>query len=787
LALGRAFRRGRVLRAVMAGAWCIGFGALLGACNLATIDKGNEPPDATDRVRNTDLQPRFPQPTAPTSSGTSQRPRDASYYGTATVAEITPLPTVNGGEGYEFNFENAPVTTVAKVILGDILSTGYTIDPRVQGTVSLTSGRPVPKNDVLFVLESALRTANVALVRDRNGYRLVPAPEAVGSGAVESANQPGFGITVIPLQFVSVQTVSKLLDSFAAKPGAIRADTARNLLIVQGTGAERRATLDTVMSFDGDWMKGQSVGIYPVQNTTPEPVIAELEKIMDTGENGLSQSLVKLQPIARLNAVLVVSKKPELLRQAATWIRRLDSSETASTGVKVYRLKYGDARQVARLLNDMFVGSGGLGSFDTATNQVGPGSGLAGQSGPSTIDRLTGGTVGAANTVMSQANTPAGGGALGGSTPGGGLGGGTAGSQSTFGQRFGADQGASTGLGANRLAVGGGISPLGQGQQGAAGGLLQGVRITPDVVHNALLIYANQENYKIIERALNQIDVPQLQVAIDLTIAEVTLNDTLNYGVQFFLASQNLGAPADTGQIINTAITQPLAQAFPGSNLLLGSLANPRLIINALHNYTDVKVLSNPSLVVVDNEVATLQVGDQVPIATGTATVLSANNAVVNTINYQNTGIILRVIPRVNSNGIVRLDVEQEISNVANNGGGAANLTPTISQRRVKSSISVATGQTVLLAGLISETQNRTRSGIPYLDQIPILGDAAATVNNKGLTRTELIIFIRPQIIRDSVDASVVAEELRSRLRGGKIGSVEPPGAIMPRAPAIIP
>src|SRR5262249_3308718 len=156
--------------------------------------------------------------------------------------------------------------------------------------------------------------------------------------------------------------------------------------------------------------------------------------------------------------------------------------------------------------------------------------------------------------------------------------------------------GTDAGLGINRL----GAAGAAPGTGGPA--ILPGVRITPDVVNNALLIYANQENYKVIERALHQIDRPQLQVAIDLPIAEVTLNDKLNYGVQFFLTSANLGAPTGTGQIINTAVTQPLAQVFPGSNLLIGSLANPQLIINALHKYTDVKVLSNPSLVVVDNQ-----------------------------------------------------------------------------------------------------------------------------------------------------------------------------------------
>jgi general secretion pathway protein D len=180
---------------------------------------------------------------------------------------------------------------------------------------------------------------------------------------------------------------------------------------------------------------------------------------------------------------------------------------------------------------------------------------------------------------------------------------------------------------------------------------------------------------------------------------------------------------------------------------------------------TSVKVLSNPSLVVINNQVATLQVGDSVPISTGSATVLTTSNTVVNTIDYRNTGIILRVSPRISVNGNVRLDVEQEISNVPTNTSTTANLTPTVSERKVKSSILVANGQTVLLAGLISEQQNGTRNGIPGLDQIPGLGDAFGHQDN-ATTRTELIIFIRPQIIRNGSEAHIVAEELRSKLRG---------------------
>jgi general secretion pathway protein D len=213
-----------------------------------------------------------------------------------------------------------------------------------------------------------------------------------------------------------------------------------------------------------------------------------------------------------------------------------------------------------------------------------------------------------------------------------------------------------------------------------------------------------------------------------------------------------------------------LGRAFPGFNFLIGRETAPNVILDALHTVTTTKVLSNPSVVVVDNEVATLMVGSDVPISTGTANVLTATNTIVNSIDYRSVGIILRVVPRINANGNVRLDIEQEISQVQDNNGVGGN--PTFSQRKVKSSIGVANGQTVLLAGLIQEQQSGTRAGIPLLDQIQNLGDAFSH-QDKTNNRTELIVFIRPQIIRDSVDASFVAEELRTKLRG-TIGTLPP-------------
>jgi general secretion pathway protein D len=458
---------------------------------------------------------------------------------------------------------------------------------------------------------------------------------------------------------------------------------------------------------------------------------------------------------------MVVSNRPDLLRTAATWIARLDKSDMVSTGVKVYRVRYGDAKQLAGLLNDIFIGRS-TGGLDSPVSQISPGAGVAVST---SSDRLGGSATSVTTRAPAPTETRVGEtGIATASQPGARPGGG-------FGSGFGGG-----GLGGAGL-PGSSIYAPAAGLGGGPGGqvILPGVRITADTFNNSLLIYANQENYKIIESTLYQLDRPQLQVSIDATIAEITLNDSLKYGVQYFLKSKDFGLKPDSGSVglFTSATNAALSRALPGFNFLLGSESDPRIVLDALRGVSDVKVLSAPSVVVLDNQVATLQVGDQIPVTTQSATAVTAPGApIVSNIDYRNTGVILRVVPRINVNGNVLLDIEQEISNVAAN-SNANSLTPTVSQRKVKSSIAVATGQTVLLAGLISERQERTRSGVPVLESLDWIGDAFSH-NQTTMQRTELIIFIRPQIIRDGVDARRVAEELRAKLRGSVESSTRP-------------
>jgi general secretion pathway protein D len=637
------------------------------------------------------------------------------------------------------NFDGADIKTVAKTLLGDVLKLNVLVDPRVQGNVTLASAVAIPRKDLLSAFESVLRMSNAAIVREGSLVKIVPLAEAGGNAAVSmGAGQPGFGVSIVPLRYVSASTVAKTAEGFLSRPGALRVIPSRNLVLIQGTTAERQSALDLIATFDVEWLRNQSVGVYPLKSTSPETMIGELERIFES-DGGLGQGVLRFQPISRMNAVMVVTRNPKLLTEMTLWVQRLDRSDTTGTTLRTYRLKNGNATRVAKILNDIFAGSRSGMTTDTPTNQLAPGTEAA-KSRLDSLDRGKSTTGGKSDGVQSASNR---------------------GNNTQISAAFDAfadrksDDDESTGATASA------------GGTGRA--LFQNVRITADTANNAIVVYSNQEDYRVIERALRDVDRPRLQVAIDATVAEITLTDDLRFGVQYFLTSKDVGAGKDNGSVglLNAAQTTAqsalLQRVTPGLNFLIGSEALPRVILNALSSVTDVKVLSSPSIVAMDNQPALLQVGDEVPITTSTATLLTnSSTPVVNTIEMRNTGVILKVLPHVNANGAIHLEIDQEISNVVN--PDQQTLTPTISQRRVHSAVAVVSGQTVLLAGLISEREQQSKAGIPGLRDIKFLGDLLG--NTTGTKqRSEIIIFIRTRLMRNSIDASSVTEEFREKLQ----------------------
>jgi general secretion pathway protein D len=733
---------------------------LAGLSDCTKFDNFEPDTTVTDQVVGTDLTARSP------ISQIQRRERDSSigpqvYPGSANDPDLPPGTPVaegvveRGNQGYDLNFNNAEIAAVAKALLGDIMKVSYAVDPRVQGTVNLNSGRPIAKSDIIPLLESVLKFSGATILKEGPIYKIIPAGEDIGGGSVNRYSgrrlEPGHGLSVLPLRYISAQALMRALDSFAAKPGMLRIEQGRNLLLVMGTSTERASTIEAALALDVDWMKNQSVGIFPVRNVSPKTVIEELNNIFDTGKEGSTGNLVKFQPVERLNAVLAVAQTRGVINQVRTWVSRLDRADYDSTTVRVYRIRYGNARVMAAVLREVFTGqsSGQIGLPGTADlSQLTPGSSIRQSSSSSSSMNSS-----SFGSPSANSTSPDPSGRLGTNpTSQGRLGTGT--------QQRPEDRLGSTSSGSNQ-------PPL-----------LANVRITADTANNSLLIYANRDQYKIIEKAIFELDRAPLQVAIDVTIAEITLKNELNFGVQFYLKNKKVSGGFSVGA------SDVLSQAFPGFNFVLGARQDPKVVIDALRRITDVKVLSSPSLVVLDNQQAMLQVGDQVPIITRQASTPTTSDFVnINSVEMRDTGVILRVTPRVNANGAVTIDIIQEISNVVNPSGSSdPNLTPTISQRKIQSSIAVSSGQTVLLGGLISTRTNQSKSGIPILSELKGIGDLFSE-QSKTTDRTELILFIRPQIIRNGVDAQLVAEELRSKLNIIGRRSGPPPAVRRPISP----
>jgi general secretion pathway protein D len=474
-------------------------------------------------------------------------------------------------------------------------------------------------------------------------------------------------------------------------------------------------------------MAGMSFGLFPVRYADPETMVAELERIFAQDAEGPLAGVVQFMPILRLNAILVITPQPLYLANARDWIARLDRGQEGDRRLLyVYYVQNGRAGELAELLGEI---------FDVSATTAGGEGELAPGLTPAEISRGPVSTPG-----MGGFSSGYSGGSAGGST-GAGLG------------------GANAGLGGDLAARGAerAIEAAAVTAAPADDGKPKGVRIVADVRNNALVVYATGAEYEAIDAALQKLDIVPLQVLIEATILEVSLNDNLRYGVQWFF---NAG---DSTFTFSSLATGAVASAFPGFSYLFGT-SDVRVVVNALSQVTDVKVVSSPQLMVLDNEQARLQVGDQVPIVTRTAQAVTDPDApLVTEIEYRDTGVLLDIIPRVNASGMVTLDIIQEVSDVTATESSDID-SPTIQQRRIASTVAINSGQTVALGGLIRDRNEVGETGIPVLGDIPLVGNLFKTTSDQ-VRRTELLVLLTPRVIRDSAEARAVTEELRKRLR----------------------
>lgn len=651
------------------------------------------------------------------------------------------------GADVSLNFVNADVRDVMKSVVGGLLNKGWVVDPGVQGTVTLATPTPIPRASVINVLTTALQISGVGLVQRGNLYAAVPIANAARQAPQDSTS--GFVSRVVQVHYVSATSIEQALQSLVPPGASLKADPARNLLLISGSALDVTTMEDDISSFDVNYLRGMSFALLPLQNGRAREVAADVNKLLASSARNLGD-MVKIAPLDRMNAVLVTAMQPAYLREVEDWVTRFDQSDGQSgQQLFIYRVQNGRASDLANVLRKAL-------GIQGADSVEGGGAQGSGGDASSTFDLSSSPDSGSASAGLKTIQSVISGGSSASSASSGNAGG----TRST---------GAGGGTSAADALLAGGTG----GGGGMAGPPSSDVRVTADPTNNALIIAATPQEYAPIRAALEQLDVTPLQVLIEATVAEVSLTNKLSMGLQYYIKSGNFGAIFAPGNNTSSSSTSTTSSPFSGFNL--GGAANVlyasggiNIVLQALQSVTTVHVLSSPDLLVLNNATAKLQVGNQVPIATQSATSTLTNTAqTVNSISYRDTGVILQITPRVNTSGLVQLDMSEEVSAPATTSTSSAYdsiNSPTISTRRVTSTLAINDGQTIVLAGLIEQNDSRGSSGLPWLQNIPVLGFLFGQ-KTTSRTRRELIVLITPYVIRNQLDADTVSNELRQTLR----------------------
>jgi general secretion pathway protein D len=679
------------------------------------------------------------------------------------------VPGTGGGGDVSLDFADTDIRAVVAQILGNILHVDYTIDPAVHGTVTLHTASALNRAQLLATLQALLAQNGAALLQAGSLYRVVP----------EAASTTAAGATVVPLQYTSAEALARTLQPFIGT-GRVAADAGRNALVISGDPGVRDSLANLARAFDIDLLAGQSYALLPVAAGDAKDFAGELQEAMRAQNGGALAGRVQVLPMQRIDAVLVVASTPSFIADARRIYQLLDRKRRDSIrNWHVYYLRNSRAESTAYVLQRAFTPNDVTAQPSAAAGQTAPGAGRAQVSGSSQTSSgfggggLGGGGLGSGGGLSGGLSGGGlGGGGLSGGLGGGGLGGGLAGggiSGGGLGAAGGAAGTGSGGLAAPAPASSSSANPLLGGlDQGSSNTDTNALRIIPNPDNQAVLVYGTSHEQDLIEAMLRKIDILPLQVRIDATIAEVDLNDQLQYGTQFFFKSGGVnGILNNASGALTSAANTVLGTSFPGFVLAGSGQGGAPIALSALQAITSVHVLSSPEILVQDNQPARLQVGQLVPYLTSSSqSTLTSGSPVINSVNYQPTGVIMQVIPRVNTDGLVTLDIMQEVSSIDTTVTVSTTgiSSPTFSERNVTSRVVVQDGQTVGLAGLIQDNASSGNSGIPWLKDVPVLGVLAGTQNNQR-TRTELLVLITPHVERDTRDAMALTEDLREQLR----------------------
>lgn len=675
-----------------------------------------EPADLRkDSIKETDLSDKKSS-FAPKHLASQPPPPNLIWGKTTRNPESDSIP-----QHIELAFDNSELNEVLDQTLYKIFDVSYMLDPAIKTTVSLHIAGDYTRDQFINALNQALQLNNLSIVRGYGSiYSIVPSTSsaAAGSGPVSTTNVPGLSgdvTRIIRLRYLSAEAAAANITPFLTKGAPVIQDTLNNALLITDTADNVSKAASVLGLMDIEYYSDVSWQIFPLKEVDLATLVSDatlVEKAKGlVNRKGVLEGSYQIFPIKSMNAVLVVTRWPSVLKLVQEIIESLDHLPETENNIHVYFVQNASALELSDTLQELFVTQTTKGT--TQNTSIGSGTSTAGK------------TSSLQSTPAQPASSKSG----------------TAGKSS--------------------------IAPKNEIKSLFS----EPVELIPDEANNAIVFKANSRDYQKILSILKQLDIQPRQVLINVLVAEITLNGSTSYGIEWFL-NKNIGSLGGSsgdytaqGALDNgtsRAINTPLGT----SNGFFFTVYDPtnfmRGLISLLGSDSDVNILSSPNILALDNTPAVIEVGTDVPTITGSTTSADTGTTVTNTVQYRKTGILLTVIPQINSRGLVKMELDQEVSDT-----GAFNATLknyNFLTRRAETSVVVQDNQTIVMAGLMKTNTSKSQSGIPYLKDLPVLGYLFGGVSNSK-SKTELIFMITPHVIKNRTQADQITREFSQKVQ----------------------
>jgi len=684
------------------------------------------PVSAPMRRSPTTAQP--PVPSQPSAQPAPQLPTPISP--TPPTQPVRSMPP-RADQTVVFNFDNADIYEVIRV-MGEILKINYIIDPRVKGVVNIHTTGQISAEDTFPIFQSILRLCGATAVKKDGIYEIVPLSDAKKTSILPSVtreprkpSEERFMIQIIPLNYIPVTEVSKMVKPFLSDGADIVEHPPHNILILGDVSSNVKKATDIINLFDIDIFTELRVRIYPISNADVDEIAKEMERIFTSFEVSTKSGRgvgITFTPITRINSLLVISSIPNIFEKVEGWLKELDKipMEGSKFGVFVYYVQNAKAKDLAEVLKQIFVTTKEKKTEykEKVTTEPTP--------------------RGVKPTPIPSPTTPA--------------------------------------------KEEGGVVPEGE------------INIVVDEANNALVIRAFARDYKGIMETVKKLDLYPKQVLIEALLAEITLDESNKFGIEWArfidkMGQQTIafGTTPSTGTTLIDPYTIATSLPLPGAGVLRYSIINEAHRLSAAIKLaaTDnrLKIISSPHLLASNNKEAKMQIGKAQPVLTSTyaygstttsgtvvsSTTTPATGLIEGTIEYKDIGIILTVTPRISDGGLITLELQIEKSDVNTKALPLGNLqnVPVFTKKITKTVLSVLEGQTIVIGGLIEDSKDVKKTGIPILSKIPILG-ALFGAQEYEITKTELVLLLTPHIITDHIQSKNITEEFRERVEGLK-------------------